>query len=266
MKRYPKFNIGIFSKKEQLRLRTRRFELLRPEELADERIKNSLIYLPVGLLEWHSYAMPMGTDGIAAQRACLAAAEKTGGVVLPALYLAPALRREDGITAMEPDDSCAKSIFFSPEVFERTIDEYVRELARQGYRRILLVAGHGSDGFTDVMEHVCEKQSEEGKRKVMLTHAWATWDVTPYSLGHATILETALMMYLTDSVALEKLPPLPLPLSCREYGFDSPRANADGSVNETDDPRKATAALGEKLFVKGVENIVKLVNSKEFTI
>lgn len=245
-------------------MRTRRFEQLRPEELAREREKNSLVYLPVGLLEWHSYAMPMGTDAIVAEKACLLAAKLTGGVVLPTLYCAPALIREDGLKAMESAYSCTKSVFFSQELFQGMIDRYLHAMAEQGYKKILIVVGHGSAGFTDVIDKICKNFESESDSKAAIIHAWATQDIAPYSLGHATIIETSLMMYLTDSVELKKLPPEPEPLFCRKMGMDDPAANPDGTVNEVDDPRRATVELGKKIFDRGIINIVGFVNGEDF--
>lgn len=241
-------------------MRTRKFELLRPEELKEEREKNSLIYLPVGPLEWHSYGMPMGTDGIAAQKACLEAAKQTGGVVLPVFYCATPLVRKDGRTEMEPADSCAKSIFFPGDIFAGMIKGYLKAIAAQGYKKIVIVAGHGSEGFTDVMEDLCKEISGSESVTAVLTHAWATQDTTPYSLGHATILEASMMMHLTESVKISQWPDESEKLNCLEMGIDDPDEE-NGFVSDINDPRKATAALGKKIFDIGIRNLVDFVKN-----
>ena len=67
-------------------MRTVRYEFLRPQEILDAQRKKSIVYLPLGPLEWHGPAMPFGTDPLAAQAAARKIAERTGGVVLPTLY------------------------------------------------------------------------------------------------------------------------------------------------------------------------------------
>ena len=48
-------------------MRTVQLELLRPGEILAERERCSIVYLPVGPLEWHGPAMPYGTDALLAQ-------------------------------------------------------------------------------------------------------------------------------------------------------------------------------------------------------
>ena len=60
-------------------MRTVQLELLRPGEILAERERCSIVYLPVGPLEWHGPAMPYGTDALLAQsrRSCATRALKT---------------------------------------------------------------------------------------------------------------------------------------------------------------------------------------------
>lgn len=69
-------------------MRTVQLELLRPGEILAERERCSIVYLPVGPLEWHGPAMPYGTDALLAQSLARCAAERTGGVVMPTLFIA----------------------------------------------------------------------------------------------------------------------------------------------------------------------------------
>ncbi|MGN0388200.1 MAG: creatininase family protein [Suilimivivens sp.] len=59
-------------------MRTIRYEYMRPQEILDAQAEKSIIYLPVGPLEWHSPAMPFGTDPLAAEASARKAAERTG--------------------------------------------------------------------------------------------------------------------------------------------------------------------------------------------
>ena len=63
-------------------MRTVQFEYLRPEEIVEEQERCSIVYLPVGPLEWHGPAMPYGTDPLAAaevaRRAAKITSEKKG--------------------------------------------------------------------------------------------------------------------------------------------------------------------------------------------
>ena len=48
-------------------MRTVQMEYLRPDEIQAERVRRSIVYLPVGPLEWHGPAMPYGTAPLVAQ-------------------------------------------------------------------------------------------------------------------------------------------------------------------------------------------------------
>lgn len=61
-------------------------EHLRPQEILDAQAQRSLVYLPLGPLEWHGPAMPFGTDPMAAAETARRAVLRTGGVVMPTLY------------------------------------------------------------------------------------------------------------------------------------------------------------------------------------
>ena len=46
----------------------------------------SVAYWPLGLLEHHGWALPVGYDGIKADRICQRLADHTGGVILPTMW------------------------------------------------------------------------------------------------------------------------------------------------------------------------------------
>ena len=63
-----------------------RAELLAPHEIDSRLAERSLVYVPVGSLEYHQEHLPIGLDALNAHGVCLAAAEAHGGVVLPPLF------------------------------------------------------------------------------------------------------------------------------------------------------------------------------------
>jgi len=64
-----------------------RVQFLRPGQIVAEKEKGSIVFLPLGPLEWHAPHLPLGTDPLNAQEASLRVAHKIGGVVLPTLFL-----------------------------------------------------------------------------------------------------------------------------------------------------------------------------------
>ncbi len=262
-------------------MRTVQMELLRPEELLAEQARVSLVYLPVGPVEWHSYHMPMGTDGLIAQAVARRAAAATGGVVAPTLFLGTerndsrqmlkSLRvpaaEDDYILGMDFAPGRIPSLYAREEVFAVCVREQLRMLARMGYRLIVVSNGHGATGQVDTLRRVCDEVTHEhGVRCVFpeFQGARMTALVVAEKLnpGHADRLETAMMMHLTDSVALDRLPPSGQPLYTAVLGIASGsqfggRGPKDGHV--PDDPRLATAQLGEALLAACADDLAEYV-------
>ncbi len=262
-------------------MRTVQLELLRPEEILAEQQRIPLVYLPVGPVEWHSFHMPMGTDGLVAQATARGAAAITGGVVAPTLFIGT--ERNDSrqmlanlhvpaaqdayILGMDFAPGRVPSLYLREEVFAAIVREQLRLLARMGYRLIVVVNGHGAAGQLDTLRRVCNEITHEhgvhcafpefeGARLGALLAQEA---LDP---GHADRLETALMMHLTDSVALDRLPPAGQPLTTAALGIASGSqfggtGPQDGHV--PDDPRTATAALGERLLAALVQDMAEHV-------
>jgi creatinine amidohydrolase len=63
-----------------------RYEELRPDQLKDIVDGAPVVYWPLGLLEHHGWQLPVGLDGLKAQRICERMAARTGGLVLPVMW------------------------------------------------------------------------------------------------------------------------------------------------------------------------------------
>jgi len=69
-----------------LGLASRQLELLRPHEIRDRLAERSVVYLPLGTIEWHCEHLPVGLDALTAHGVCLRAAALDGGIVYPPLH------------------------------------------------------------------------------------------------------------------------------------------------------------------------------------
>jgi creatinine amidohydrolase len=96
--------------------------------------RDDRVVLPVGSTEQHAY-LSLGTDNILAERVSVEAAEPLGIPVLPVLPygITPYFARYPG----------------SPTLTENTLaavlGELVESLRKQGFRRVLIVNGHGGN-------------------------------------------------------------------------------------------------------------------------
>lgn len=244
-------------------MRTVQFEYLRPEEILEEKSRCSIVYLPVGPLEWHGPAMPYGTDPLAAAEVARRAAKKTGGVVLPPVFIgtererSPKLLADAGFTdtgiyvkGMDVPNNTMESFYTPEEIFGVIVREYLRLLVRQEYRLIVIVNGHGADGQIATLERLAVEFSNETKSRVISIMGIASYDPADEDRGHATRCETSIQMALCgENVDLSRLPAKPEKLKSTDWGI------MDGYTFEGNppedkcvafDPREATAEIGEK--------------------
>jgi creatinine amidohydrolase len=262
-------------------MRTVQLELLRPGEILEEQKRISLVYVPIGPVEWHSYHMPMGTDALNAQETARRLACKTGGVVAPTLFMGT--ERNDSrqmlqnlavphdensyIVGMDFPANTLPSLYAHEEVFAVAVREHLRLLVKMGFRLIVIINGHGAAGQVNTLHRLCEDIRHDyrvhciypdfgGKRAAAVARK------AKLHPGHADIAETALMMALTDSVDLNQLPAQDVPLYSADFGIASGpqfsgKAPKDGMV--IDDPRTATAELGEALIAADVDDTAEYV-------
>ena len=99
-----------------------RYERLHPAELRAELERAPLAYVPVGTLEFHGEHLPFGVDSFEAHALCVRAAERSGGVVLPPVYLASGCLDLPG------------TLSFEPTLVEAWVRATVDRLAGRGFR------------------------------------------------------------------------------------------------------------------------------------
>jgi creatinine amidohydrolase len=90
--------------------------------------------LPLGCTEQHAY-LSLSTDSILAERVALEAAEPLGVPVFPVLHygITPYFRAYPGTVSLRV------------ETYLRVVRDVLDSLAEQGFRRILIVNGHGGN-------------------------------------------------------------------------------------------------------------------------
>lgn len=113
-----------------------RWETLREEEFEEAiRISNKVCVVPVGCLEMHGEHLPVGTDTFEASYVCNKAAEIEPVMVFPAITFGnvPFLTKSKG------------AIRLTVELMQALLTQICAEIARNGFKKILLVNGHGGN-------------------------------------------------------------------------------------------------------------------------
>ncbi len=110
----------------------RRYEELRPDELQSFVAETPVALWPLGLLEHHGWHLPLGFDGIKAERLCIRLAKETGGVLLPVMWWGGRGGHGDFLW----------TFYQSEDAYSDIISDTVEKLIRFGFKAIVLMAGH----------------------------------------------------------------------------------------------------------------------------
>lgn len=258
-------------------MRTVQMEYLRPGEILAEKERCSIVYLPLGPLEWHGPAMPYGTDPLMAQEVARAAAKITGGVVMPTLFVGTERERPSYILeskgfenaedlyviGMDVPKNPMKSFYAREDMFAIIVREHLRLLVQQGYKLIVIVNGHGAWGQKGTLERLAVEFSHETDSRVIAYMPEVLEEGEDIDFGHGTMVETSLMRALYDEhVDLGQYPPREVPLKYTDYGiaddfvFEGKRSEGDAVVF---DPRDATVEMGKKFVNTAIRHLCQLV-------
>jgi creatinine amidohydrolase len=236
-------------------------------EAADAAARDTVVLLPVGAQEQHGPGLPLATDTIRAEAVAARVAEALAGrvVVGPSLPV--------GISPHHL--AFAGTVSLRPSTFTTVLREYVESLARHGWRRFLVVTGHGGNNaalgtLTQELMHD-RPDLEVAWTPVTPVAADAVAAMQPSEVsGHSGEAETAQMLEVaphlvrTDALTpgttrLDELdalgrvarraghPTLPVP-------YD--RLSANGVLG---DPRRATADDGRKIVDTVTARIVDFI-------
>jgi creatinine amidohydrolase len=259
-------------------MREARLPWLRPDEIVAERERTSIVYLPIGPLEWHGPHLPLGTDPLQAEHTALELAQRLGGVVHPTLFVgtererAPELLRDLGfngdewIVGMDFPANTVRSYYYAEDAFALLVRLTLEQLAAQQYALIVIVNGHGATNQINQLQRLAAEFTQRGPAKVIYTFDLDA-DVDD-DAGHATITETAAMLALqADRVDLDRLPPADRPLGNVEYAIIDAdtfggQPTPDRTVRASADPRRATGELGQHHFQVTLDRLAAIIHTE----
>ncbi|MFP4283555.1 MAG: creatininase family protein [Opitutales bacterium] len=217
-----------------------RYSDLRPTEIEAMRELCPIAYLPWGALEWHSQHAPIGLDSVKAEGICVALAERTGGVVLPAIPM--------GVNTIKPFKGFPHSIDISAGLATGVAAEFCAQLAEEGFRLVVLFTGHyPPEQFTALQAGVDRVASSYPETQFVV---WADnlFLGDAFAADHAGATETSFQMHFAPgSVDLEALP-------SRAVTLDD-----DGITGE--DPRVASAERGARQLAVVLEKATAKIAS-----
>ena len=176
-----------------------RAELLSPAELDSALGEFGLAYLPLGSLEFHGPHLPIGLDALNAHGVCVAAAQITGGIVLPPVY--------QGIGGEHSDYPWTMMMRSDTGIRDHVLQTLAR-LEAFGVRRAVLFTGHFAGEQLAMIDAIAEEWKEAAGRTL---HVLATGvnrcQSSPIPADHAGVFETSVLHSLhPELVHLDRLP------------------------------------------------------------
>jgi creatinine amidohydrolase len=100
--------------------------------------EDKVVIIPFGSIEQHGHHLPLGTDSINLTNTAILAAERAGALVAPTQVY--------GVSHNHIDFPGTMSL--EPETLIAIIEDLVASLVHHGFRRILLINGHGGNNAT----------------------------------------------------------------------------------------------------------------------
>jgi len=230
-----------------------RWSALTAAEVGDAARAGAVAVLPVGATEQHGPHLPTGTDAWIAERSALAAAERTGDVVLPALEYGCSL----GHTATWPG-----TLSLSPATLTAVVEDAGRWAHASGFRKLVLVNAHATNQ-PPCGSALLELRHELPDLRVRLVTVWELTAEIAAAYAedapdfHANDAETSLLLHLEPaSVHAERAVDEPDRTAGLVFQYAMPQATASGVVGR---PTTASAGSGAELFSAIVDALAGLL-------
>lgn len=237
-------------------------EEMRPRQIQRIVRGSGIVFIPVSPRhEWHSYHLPLGTDGIIAEEAARLLAQTFDGAYFRALPLgldAWRTAEENRQWGLAPDAKVfgmnfpglpVASEYCTLEAFVALVSGRLRVVRQTGFRHAFLVNHHGGRGQVSTLEQLAKESCCDGFHcQCLIPARYNRFEPADAALrehlrqgGHAGMLETLqLLAFRPDLVDLGELPEGTLKVS--EMGILHGRPDIPAELN----PRGAMLLLAQE--------------------
>ncbi len=212
-----------------------------------------LLILPVGALEAHGPHLPLGADLLQAERTAEALAERIDAWVAPGLPygVCPGTRRFPG------------TVSHSMSTLSTCVAELLEDFHRFGFRRILVLSGHGAGSHMAALREAaarCLELHPSGLRIAVLCDYEFVYELrgkeSPPGDGHAGLLETSRVMALSPGSVRPERPKV-------DYGVPpslvGPITDEQWPESVIGDTTQASEELGKKVQSYVLDRLVETV-------
>jgi creatinine amidohydrolase len=210
--------------------------------------KTKRAIIPVGSLEQHGSHLPVSTDSLIAEYVARLAAEKVGAFVLPVISYGVSFEHRP---------------MFNVSLRDSTLSTMIRDacisLAENRIKEIIILNGH--HGNMGALQHIAQDLHAKLPRGA-LVHTIHYWHMMKGEFDHAGEVETSLVLAIApELVRMDRAVPNSKKLSkSKAYNTNAPGSFPKITGNGVwGDPRKATAAKGEKWIQEIIVGLAKTI-------
>lgn len=203
--------------------------------------------IPVGSLEQHGGHLPVSTDSLIAEYVARSAAKRVGAFVLPVISYGVSFEHKPMF-----------NVSLRNSTLSTMICDACISLAENRIKEIIILNGH--HGNMRALQQVAKKlRSRMPKRVVM--HTVHYWRMLKAEFDHAGEVETSLVLAIApELVRMDRAAPNSKKLPKSAYDTSAPGSFPKITGNGVwGDPRKATAAKGEKWIEEITANLAKTI-------
>ncbi len=173
-------------------------ERLAPGEIYAALEKKSLVFLPLGAIEWHGLHLPIGLDSLTSHGICLRAAERIGGLVMPPFYY--------GMTGSIGHHPLTILLEDEPG-FLAIIRTTLKRLEDFDVKKVIIFTGHFGRRQLAALKLLQVAWHEEKHAMQLMTLSISECPAVTIRGDHGAIFETSILSQLhPELVHLSKLP------------------------------------------------------------
>lgn len=236
-------------------------------EAARAAEEGTVVVIPVGAFEQHGAGLPMATDQIRAEALADAVAEALPGRVT----IGPGVP-----VGVSPHHQVfAGTVSLRPALFAAVVREYVESLAAHGWRRFLVITGHGGNNTTlgtlalDLLRDRPDIEFAWAPVTALAKDAVSNMELSAIS-GHSGEAETSQMLHVAPHLVrddllapgtttpdeLDPFARLARSVSYPAVAIPYDRLSPTGVLG---DPRRATAEDGRSIFAEATDRVVAFI-------
>jgi creatinine amidohydrolase len=228
------------------------------------------ILLPVGALEQHGPHLPLGTDALLSTAVAADAARRVGGLVAPALSYGYKSQPKCG----GGNHFCGTTSVDAATLIG-SVRDAVREFARHGVKRLVLVNGHYENQWS-LIEGIDLGLRDLGPGAALEVVRLEYWDflsektlaaVFPdgfpgFALEHAAVIETSLMLHYHPSLVRVDLIPADPPADFPPYDVYPSRKNWVPLSGVLSSARGSDAAKGRLIAEEVTRRMAEAIEAR----